>query len=193
MTVGRRTVATVVIPLVTLALVAPMQSVKPPPPAPAGIRKVLGAVWLPGSALALSGVGFSAIMTFASLLYASRNWSPAWLAFTALSVAFIFGRGVLGHLPDKLGGVRVALACIVVEAIGQALIWFAPNAMVTLVGVTVTGRGYSLVYPGLGSTVSRDCGFYSLSQGFYSFDTKNVLQRFAGYADKGKPYAKDKN
>jgi MFS family permease len=146
-------IATVIIPLVTLALVAPMRGVSPPPPAPAGLKKVLGAVWLPGTTLALSGVGFSAIMTFAALLYASRHWSPAWLAFTSLSVAFIFGRAVLGHLPDKIGGMRVALACIVVEAIGQALIWFAPNATVALIGVTVTGLGYSLVYPGLGTQV----------------------------------------
>jgi MFS family permease len=146
-------IATIVIPLVTLALVAPMRGVTPPPPAPAGLRKVLDVVWLPGTALALSGVGFSAIMTFASLLYASRHWSPAWLAFTALSLAFIFGRAVLGHLPDKLGGIRIALACILVEAAGQALIWFAPNAAVALIGVTVTGLGYSLVYPGLGTEV----------------------------------------
>ena len=148
-------IATIIIPFVALALVAPMRGVTPPPPAPAGLRKVLGVVWLPGTALALSGVGFSAIMTFAALLYASRHWSPAWLAFTALSVAFIFGRGVLGHLPDRLGGVRVALACMVVEAVGQALIWFAPNAAVALAGVTITGLGYSLVYPGLGAQVVR--------------------------------------
>jgi MFS family permease len=144
-------IATVIIPLITLALVAPMRGVSPPPPAPAGLKKVLGAVWLPGTALALSGVGFSAIMSFAALLYASRQWSPAWLAFTGLSVAFIFGRAVLGHLPDKLGGVRVALICIVVEALGQAIVWLAPNATVALVGIIVTGLGYSLVYPGLGT------------------------------------------
>jgi MFS family permease len=148
-------VATVAIPLVTLALVVPMRGVAPPPRQPAGLKQVLGAVWLPGTALALSGVGFSAIMTFATLLYASRHWSPAWLAFTALSLAFIFGRAVLGHLPDRLGGARVALACILVEAGGQGLIWFAPNATAALIGVILTGLGYSLVYPGLGSQVVR--------------------------------------
>jgi MFS family permease len=146
-------IATVIIPLITLALIAPMPGVSPPPPAPAGLKRVLGAVWLPGAALALSGVGFSAIMTFAALLYASRHWSPAWLAFSALSVAFIFGRAVLGHLPDKFGGVRVALVCIAVEAIGQGLVWLAPTATIALIGVTVTGLGYSLVYPGLGTQV----------------------------------------
>jgi MFS family permease len=146
-------ITTVAIPIITLALVAPMRGVSPPPPAPAGLKKVFGVVWLPGTALALSGVGFSAIMTFAALLYSSRDWSPAWLAFTALSVAFILGRGVFGHLPDKIGGIRIALLCIVVEAIGQALIWFAPNATLALIGITVTGLGYSLVYPGLGTSV----------------------------------------
>jgi predicted MFS family arabinose efflux permease len=146
-------IATVIIPLVTLVLIAPMPRVQPPPPAPAGLKKVLGVVWLPGTALALSGVGFSAIMTFAALLYSSRQWTPAWLAFTALSVAFILGRAVLGHLPDKIGGIRVALVCIIIEAAGQGLIWYASNATVALIGVTVTGLGYSLVYPALGTQV----------------------------------------
>jgi MFS family permease len=146
-------IATVLIPVATLALVAPMRGVTPPPPAPAGLKEVLGVVWLPGTALALSGVGFSAIMTFASLLYAQRHWSPAWLAFTALSLAFILGRAVPGHLPDKIGGLRVALGCIAIEAVGQALIWFAPTATIALIGVAVTGLGYSLVYPGLGTQV----------------------------------------
>jgi MFS family permease len=146
-------IATVAIPLVTLALVAPMRGVAPRPAAPAGLRKVLDIVWFPGTALALSGVGFSAIMTFAALLYASHHWSPAWLAFTALSLAFILGRALLGHLPDRLGGARVAFVSIAVEAVGQALIWLAPNATVALLGITVTGLGYSLVYPGLGAQV----------------------------------------
>jgi len=65
------------------------------------------------------------------------------------------GRLALGHLPDRRGGARVALACIVVEAAGLALIWLAPAALVALVGVTVTGLGYSLVYPALGVEALR--------------------------------------
>jgi predicted MFS family arabinose efflux permease len=72
-----------------------------------------------------------------------------------LSVAFIFGRLVFGHLPDKLGGAKVALVCILVEAIGQAFIWLAPGATMAFIGVILTGFGYSLVYPGFGVEALR--------------------------------------
>src|SRR5439155_4128177 len=109
---------------------------------------VAGAVWLPGLGVAISGVGFGAITTFVVLLFAEQGWGPAWLAFTALSVAFIAGRLAFGHLPDRAGGARVALVCVLVEAAGLALIWQAPGYPLALLGVTLTGLGYSLVYPG---------------------------------------------
>ncbi len=117
--------------------------------------KVIGAVWLPGLGLAMSGVGFGAVTTFIALLFAERGWNPVWLAFTAFSTAFIVGRIVFGHLPDRIGGAKVALVCVLVEAVGQALIWRAPGPVPALVGVTFTGLGYSLVYPGLGVEALR--------------------------------------
>ena len=56
----------------------------------------------------------------------------------------------LGHTPDKLGGAKVALVCVFVEAAGLVLIWFAPNFVLAAAGAALTGFGYSLVYPGLG-------------------------------------------
>jgi MFS family permease len=65
------------------------------------------------------------------------------------------GRLLFGHLPDRIGGAKVALACVLIEAAGQALIWLAPSYIVALLGVTLTGAGYSLVYPGLGVEAIR--------------------------------------
>ena len=89
---------------------------------------MFGVVWLPGVGLALSGVGFGAITTFVVLLFAQHGWGPAWLAFTLLSVAFIAGRLFFGHLPDHIGGATVALACVLVEAAGLAMIWLSPRS-----------------------------------------------------------------
>jgi predicted MFS family arabinose efflux permease len=49
----------------------------------------------------------------------------------------------------------VALVCVLIEAVGQALIWLAPWSWLALVGVTLTGLGYSLVYPGFGVEAIR--------------------------------------
>lgn len=102
--------ATMLIPLVTLALVALMRPIPLPTRARAAFTGVARAVWKPGLALALSGVGFGAITTFIVLFFGQRGWTSAWLAFTALNVAFIAGRAAFGHLPDKLGGAWVAHA-----------------------------------------------------------------------------------
>src|SRR5919199_1039823 len=148
-------IATTLIPLITLLLVAPRRPVPPMPQTRPAFTKVIGAVWVPGLGLALSGVGFGAITTFIVLLFAQHGWEQAWLAFTLLSIAFIVGRVVFGHLPDKIGGAKVALVCILLEAVGQALIWLAPSSTLALFGATLTGLGYSLVYPGLGVEALR--------------------------------------
>jgi predicted MFS family arabinose efflux permease len=49
-----------------------------------------------------------------------------------------------------MSGYRVALWSLVVEAIGQALIWGAQHEAVALAGALVTGLGCALVFPALG-------------------------------------------
>ena len=146
--------AATLIPLVTLFLVAPQRAIAPSLKARPSFAKVIGAVWLPGVGLAISGVGFGAVTTFLVLLFAKHGWGQAWLAITLLSIAFIVGRVFFGHLPDK-SGVKVALVCILIEAVGQALIWLAPQPALAFVGVTLTGLGYSLVYPSFGVEALR--------------------------------------
>jgi MFS family permease len=66
-------------------------------------------------------------------------------------VAYLF----FGHLPDRIGGARVALVCVVIEALGLGMIWLAPSAALVFVGSAITGVGYSLVYPGFGVEAVR--------------------------------------
>ncbi len=147
--------ATMLLPLITLALVAPLRPMPVIAEASPSIRRVLGAVSLPGLGVALTAVGFGTITTFGALLFAARGWSMAWVAFTSLSVAFILGRIFFGHLPDTLGGARVALVFVLVETGGLTLIWLAPSALVVFAGAAITGVGYSLVYPGFGLEAVR--------------------------------------
>jgi MFS family permease len=147
--------ATMVLPLATLLIVAPLRAIPPTDHESPSIETVVRAVSVPGLGMALTAVGFGAITTFCALMFAERGWGSAWIAFTALSVAFILGRLVFGHMPDKVGGARVALWCVVVEAAGLAMIWMAPSASWVFVGGAITGFGYSLVYPGFGLEAVR--------------------------------------
>lgn len=142
--------ATLLVPFVPLALVWRLQGTEPSGAEHPSVKQVLGAIWVPGLGVALSSIAFGTIATFSALLFAERGWSHAWLAFTALAAAFILGRIVFGHLPDRIGGARVALVCVLIEAAGQAIIWIAHTPALVFVGAAVTGLGYSLVYPGFG-------------------------------------------
>lgn len=149
-------IAATLVPLVSLLFVVPLRSIAPAASViRPSITTVVGAVWMPGLGVAISGVGFGAITTFVVLLFAQHGWGRGWLALTLLSLAFIAGRAVFGHLPDRLGGARVALVCVLVEAVGLALIWLAPWAALALLGIMLTGFGYSLVYPGFGVEALR--------------------------------------
>ena len=186
--------ATTLTALGALPLAVSIRSVAPAPAAKASLTRVARAVWVPGIGLALSGVGFGAITTFIVLLFADRGWALAWIAYTALSVAFMGGRVVFGHLPDKIGGAKVALVCVLIEAAGLALIWFAPWPELALVGAALTGFGYSLVYPGFGVEAVRRAPPQSrgLAMGAYTafFDlslgiTSPLLGLIAGEAGQG--------
>lgn len=143
-------VATIFIPLLALAIVAGVRAVVPTATRRAPFYKVLGAVWVPGMGLAFCSVGFGVITAFIALLFAARDWGNASLAFTAFGLAFIGARLLFGHLPDKIGGARVALVCVVIEAVGQLLIWGADTAVMAYLGAALTGFGYSLAFPGFG-------------------------------------------
>ena len=148
-------VATTLIPLAALSLIVAVRPVAPTAARRVPFYKVLGAVWVPGLGLALSSVGFGVITAFVALLFAAREWGNASLAFTAFGLAFIVARLLFGHLPDKLGGARVALVCVLVEAVGQLLIWGAGSAPMAYAGAALTGFGYSLAFPGFGVEAVR--------------------------------------
>jgi MFS family permease len=147
--------ATTLMPLATLLLVVPLRPVAPPPRLRLPFTRVVGAVSLPGFGVALSGLGFGAITAFVALLFAARGWSPVWPGLTAFGVAFIVARAVFGHLADRIGGAKVALVCVMIEAVGLALIWLAPWSAVAVAGAVLTGFGWSLVYPGFGLEAVR--------------------------------------
>jgi MFS family permease len=148
-------IATTLVPVVTMLLVAPLSPVAPKRGAQPGLMKIAGAVWMPGVGSALSSIGFGAMIGFSALLSTERGWSPVWLTFSTFAIALVAARLVFGHLPDRLGGAKVALLCVLIEAAGLALIWLAPGRALAATGAALSGFGYSLVYPALGVEAVR--------------------------------------
>jgi MFS family permease len=143
-------VACIVAPLVAAAIALRATSYTSPSGRRLPFYRVIGQIWREGLGLMLQGVGLSGLTAFASLFFAARGWGHAGLVMSAFGVGFIFVRVVFGHLPDKISGYRVALWSLLIEAIGQALIWGASHEVVALGGALVTGLGCALVFPALG-------------------------------------------
>jgi MFS family permease len=143
-------IACVVAPLIAVVIAFREVSYTSPTGQRLPFYKVIGQIWREGLGLMLQGVGLSGLTAFASLYFAARHWGHAGLVMTAFGIGFIFVRLVLGSLPDRMSGYRVALWSLVVEAIGQVMLWFAPHEIVALAGALVTGLGCALVFPALG-------------------------------------------
>jgi MFS family permease len=147
--------ATMIAPLLTLAVVFPLRATPPEHRRRAGILAVARQIWLPGLGAALSSIGFGVILSFASLLFAANGWTPVWLAFTTYAVALVIARLAFGHLPDRLGGAKVALICVLIEVAGLVLMGLAPSTLPAALGAGLVGFGYALVFPGLGVEAVR--------------------------------------
>lgn len=111
---------------------------------------VLSLVWRHGVVVCLQGIGFAAISAFFALHFQHMGWARAGLGMSAFGCGFVLVRLFLGHLPDRLGGSRVALASLAIESVGQIMIWGAASPELALLGAFLTGLGCSMIFPAMG-------------------------------------------
>ena len=95
-------------------------------------------------------IGFGTIATFITLYYASQGWANAALTLSLFGASFISARLLFGNMINRIGGFRVAIACLAVETLGLLMLWLAPSAELALAGAALSGFGFSLVFPALG-------------------------------------------
>jgi MFS family permease len=146
---------TVAAPLVALVIAILLPAV----PATGGDRapfhRVISLIWLPGTIMMLATVPFAGMATFIVLDFAARGWSHAGLAIAVFGIAYIALRLVGSHWPDRYGAVRVVSASLVIEGIGQVLMWLAPLPSLAIAGAALTGLGFSLIFPAMGVIATR--------------------------------------
>jgi MFS family permease len=148
-------IAGLLIPLLPLAIVLLMHEERPGAHARVPFFSVIGNVKLPGLGLMLCSSAYAMITIFAVLLFAQRGWGGGALALTSMGVGFIVARLLFGHLPDQVGGAKVTLFAVLVEAVGLAMIWVAPGPEVAWLGAALGGGGYALAFQGLGVEAVR--------------------------------------
>jgi MFS family permease len=161
---------TTLVPVAALATIRKLPAPVPEVSRKASVSTVLGAVALPGIGFALSGITFGSITSFLTLYFSESGWDRGALAFTTFAVALIAARVFGGDLPDRFGGARVALYCLVIQAIGLAMIGFAGSQALAILGAAICGAGFSLVFPSLGLEAVRraPAGSRGLAMGTYN-------------------------
>lgn len=128
--------------------VAPHQSANRPP-----LWKVVGRIWPYGLIVCSQGIGFAAIGSFFALFFRDQAWGHAGLGLTAFGCGFVLMRLLFGHLPDRIGGLNIAMVSLAIELAGQILIWSSYTPGLALAGALLTGIGCSLIFPAMGREV----------------------------------------
>ncbi|MEG0925482.1 MFS transporter [Chryseobacterium sp.] len=112
--------------------------------------KVIGAISGQGLSLAFSSMAFGCIASFIALFFIEKSWGDASLAFITFGICYVLTRIFFASFPDKYGGFKIAFISLIIEVIGQLLIWTSVSKTVAIIGCGVTGVGFSLVFPALG-------------------------------------------
>jgi MFS family permease len=112
--------------------------------------KVIKLIADQGMGLAFSSIGFACISSFIALLFTERNWGNPSMAFMAFGTSYVLTRVFFSSFPDKFGGYRVAIYSLIIEIAGQVIIGFSSSAAMAIIGCSLTGIGFSLIFPALG-------------------------------------------
>jgi MFS family permease len=107
----------------------------------------------PGLGLSLAIVGYATVAAFIVLHLDERGIGHGTEVFTAFAATVVAVRIVGGDLPDRVGPVRCAIGCGLVEGAGLVTIGLAHGLAAALVGAIAMGAAFSLLFPSLALVV----------------------------------------
>lgn len=103
-----------------------------------------------GSGLGLGSVGFGSIQAFIALYFIANKWNGSAVALSLLGISFVAIRFIFANAITRWGGYRVSIASFLVESIGLYFLWQSHSVLMCYIGASLTGAGFSLIYPALG-------------------------------------------
>lgn len=103
----------------------------------------------PGSALALTIVGYATLASFIVLHLDDRGIGHGAVVFTAFAATVVAMRIFGGGIPDRYGGARSAAVAAAVASCGSLLIAVAESLPAAIGGAMLMGAGFALVFPSL--------------------------------------------
>ena len=148
-------IATILLPLVAALIAIAPRAVPGMAIERVPFHRVVALIWRPGLVLGFATAPFAAMAGFLALDYGSKGWEGAGLALSAFAASYILVRLFFAHLPDRMGGLRVACVSLIIECLGQIVLFAAPSATIAFLGATLSGIGFSLVFPAMGVEATR--------------------------------------
>jgi predicted MFS family arabinose efflux permease len=103
-----------------------------------------------GLGLSFSAIAFGCIASFITLFFQEKGWANASLAFILFGTSYIGVRIFFASLTDRFGGNKIAFISLLIESVGQLLLWHAQSPGAALAGAFITGIGFSLIFPAFG-------------------------------------------
>jgi MFS family permease len=119
--------------------------------------------WTLGAIFLLGGITINGTLAHSVALLTDRGWTPllAASAYSASGAAAVLARFVGGWCLDRLFGPYVAAFCMLLAAVGMALLWSHAAGAAPVLGLLCLGVGLGLEIDAMGFLISRYFGLKS--------------------------------
>ncbi len=144
---------------------APSRSPSPPfPHSPIPLIPPVRRAWIERRVLVLSlplflyAYGYGAISSFSAVYADALGVQPKTIYLTTLGLVTLVTRPVLGRLGDQLGYRRLFIPCLVMIAVGLAVLPMATTAVHLAISAGLFAIGFGSSYPVFAAYVMQDVG-----------------------------------